>query len=159
VWKRMGEMDRAIADFSAAIRIDPTYINAYLGRADAYLGRFAPAALAVAEGTKPASALDRRADLRARAGDLAKAIADYGLAIRFDPTNEGCYFGRGVAYFAKGDIDDAIVDLTIAIRLDPKHALTYGVRGRAYEIRGEKLKASDDFARADQLRRASGRNR
>src|SRR5262249_30194144 len=54
------QYDKAIAAYSDAIRRDPKYSFAYLGRGDAYLAK----------------------------GDLDRAGLDYNTAVRLDPTNE-----------------------------------------------------------------------
>ncbi|HMF12392.1 MAG TPA: tetratricopeptide repeat protein [Gemmataceae bacterium] len=54
------QYDKAIDAYTNAIRRDPKYSFAYLGRGDAYLLK----------------------------GDLDRAILDYDQAIRLDPTNE-----------------------------------------------------------------------
>jgi Tfp pilus assembly protein PilF len=52
-----GDHDRAIADFSEAIRLDPKHVNARLSRATSYRAK----------------------------GDLARSLADYQEATRLDP--------------------------------------------------------------------------
>ena len=93
-YENKGEHDRAIADFTEAIRLDPKYDIEYYGRGLAYENK----------------------------GDYDKAIPDYTEAIRLDPKDARAYWGRGVAYGKKDEIDKAITDLTEAIRLDPAYA-------------------------------------
>src|SRR5262249_7737007 len=69
-YKSKGDVDRAIANFSEAIRLDPKYAEAYYVRGVAY-------------GNK---------------GDLDRAIADYSEAIRLDPKLAAAYNNRGNAY-------------------------------------------------------------
>jgi len=52
--------DRAIDAYSAAIRRDPKYVYAYIGRGDVYSAK----------------------------GDLDRALADYDYAVRLDPRNQ-----------------------------------------------------------------------
>jgi tetratricopeptide (TPR) repeat protein len=118
-----GDLDKAIADYAEAIRLDPKYALAYYNRGVAY----------------------------EKKGEWDNAIAEYTEAIRLDPKYARAYNNRGNAYYGKGDWDKAIADYTEAIRLDPKYAWAYRNRGNAYEKKGEKLKAAEDFARAKQL--------
>jgi tetratricopeptide (TPR) repeat protein len=55
-----GQNDKAIAAYSAAIKLDPKYSFSYLGRGDAYLAK----------------------------GDLDRALLDYERAARLDPEND-----------------------------------------------------------------------
>ena len=68
-----GDTDRAIADYTEAIRLDPKYANAYHNRGLAYRDK----------------------------GDTDRAIADYTEAIRLDPKYANAYNNRGVAYATK----------------------------------------------------------
>jgi len=91
-YKSKGDFDRAIADLSEAIRLDPKYAEAYYLRGVTYRNK----------------------------GDLDRAIADYSEAIRLDPKLAGAYNNRGNAYKDKGDSDHAIADFSEAIRLAPE---------------------------------------
>ena len=67
---RKGDNDKAIADFTEAIQLDPKNAKAYIDRGSAYINK----------------------------GDNDKAIADCNEAIRLDPKNADAYISRGVAY-------------------------------------------------------------
>jgi len=97
----MGDYDRAIAEYTEAIRIDPNYADAYGNRGIAY----------------------------ARKNDYNRAIADLTEAIRLNPESANGYFNRGLAYYDRGvvsanisDYDNAIVDLEKVLEIDPNHA-------------------------------------
>ncbi len=77
-----GDVDRAIADYNAALQIDANYAAAYYNRGIAWR----------------------------RKGDLDRAIADYDQAIKLNPTATA-YNNRGSAWDAKGEIDRAMADL------------------------------------------------
>ena len=76
------EIDRAIADLAAAIRLDPQEKLGYKNRAAAYKIK----------------------------RDWDRAIADYGEAIRLDPNDINIIYARGAAYLSKQDCDRAIGD-------------------------------------------------
>ena len=76
---RIEAFDRAIADFSEAIRLDPSPAEAYLARA-----------------------ITRR-----YAGDYDGAIADTGKVIDISPTEHRAFLERGNDYLAKDDLDHA----------------------------------------------------
>ena len=118
-----GDLDRAIDDYSEAIRLDPKSAHAYNGRGNAY----------------------------ARKGDIDGAIADYGEAIRVDPMYANAYNGRGNAYARKGDLDRAIAEYGEAIRVDPKYDTAYYNRGRARFYQGATADAEADLRQAAAL--------
>jgi tetratricopeptide (TPR) repeat protein len=112
--------DRAIADFTQAIRLDPNSSIAYRERGVMY----------------------------DNTGDHDKAIADCNQAIRIDPNFALAYYSRGNAYSDKGDKDKAIADLTQAIRIDPNMATAYNNRGLAYTNKKDYDRAIADYNQA-----------
>lgn len=114
LWQDKKEYDKAIADYSEAIRLDPENGIAYGNRGDAW----------------------------ADTGEYDKAISDYDLALKFtDSTEKAAGLGdsevtgsdsiamvsvralilycRGLIWSDLGDYDKAIMDFEQAIRLDP----------------------------------------
>ena len=122
-WSDKGDNDRAIADYSETIRLDPNYAPAYNNRGNAW-------------GDK---------------GDTDRAIADYSEAIRLDPKFVPAYNNRGSAWGDKGNNDRAIADYSEAIRLDPKGAGSYRSRGHANFDKGDFTAAAADLLRASDL--------
>lgn len=103
----MASFDRAIADFSSAIGLDPRSAPAYMARGTVHLDKL----------------------------ELDQAIADYDTAIQLDPVSARARFMRGYALFSKGDSDRALADYAEAIRLKPDYADVYEARSRIYVIR------------------------
>jgi lipoprotein NlpI len=118
-----GDRDRAIADYSEAVRLDPKFANAYNNRGLAYRAK----------------------------GDNDRAIADFNEAITVDPKLASAYNNRGNAYRAKGDNDRAIADYDEAIRGDPKFANAYINRGLTFLYGGSLAKAQADFKQTNDL--------
>jgi len=116
-------INRAIEDFSQAIRLDPNNTNAYGERAGAF----------------------------STIGEYARAIADFDQAIRLSPNNTGVLNNRGVTYKTMGNLDLAIADYNEAIRLDPNYASAFGNRGNAYYDMGNLDLAIADFTQAIRL--------
>jgi tetratricopeptide (TPR) repeat protein len=87
-----GDRQAAIVAFTEAIRLHPTYLLAYIGRAMSRLGL----------------------------KDLQGAIADFSTVIRLEP-NSGAtalaYLGRGTARMFEGDQPGAITDMQQAAKL------------------------------------------
>jgi len=96
-WLDEGEWDKAIADFTQAIRLDPKSSNPYNDRGVAWYLR----------------------------GEYDKAIADCSEAIRLNPKDEMAYGNRGLTWSCKGEWDKAIADYNEAILLAPKCADAY----------------------------------
>lgn len=107
VYECMNDFDMAIADYSAAIRLDPAGVL-YYSRGDMYL----------------------------RKGDTEQAIADYTEAIRLDPDFADAYFNRGCAYNRKGNYDQAIADYTKTISLDTDYKEAYANRSAVWATLG-----------------------
>lgn len=117
VEKANGDFDSAIAEFTRAIELDPTYAAAYSNRCNAKQAK----------------------------GDLDGAIADCNRAIELDPKDALAHKNRGVAKKAKGDLEGAIADYNRAIELDPKYSAAYFHRGIAKEAKGNLKGAIDDI--------------
>jgi len=141
-YAEMGDLDRAIADFSAAIRLDPKYVDAYDGRGEAYTHRadydraIADVNHAIALDPKDAQAYFNRGHVYVLKGDYDRSIADFDRAIQFSPRWDAAYYNRGFSYAGKGDWDRAIADYTQAIAINPKYDHAVSMRGRAYYSRG-----------------------
>lgn len=120
----LGQTDRALADYSEAIRVDPKGALAFLGR-----------------GVLLAS--------RKRSYD--RAIDDFSRTIEIEPNNTAAYIARGNAYSQIGDNGRAIADLDKAIALAPDDPQAYVVRGLAYNRRNEIAAALRDYNKALEL--------
>jgi|ERR1700677_3779663 len=118
--EQAGDFDKAIANYSEAIRLNPKFMIAYIERGNAYEDQ----------------------------GNHDKAIADYTSAIKIDPGNILAYISRSTAYAAKGMYDPAIEDDTKVINLNPGSGGYYYDRGDHYERKGDHDKAIADFDEA-----------
>lgn len=85
--------EAAIADYTAAIGLNPSDSAAFLMRGNAHDSK----------------------------GDKDKALADYSEAIRLDPNDASGYFNRGAVYHEQGDKEKAIADYSKAVAIDPSH--------------------------------------
>jgi TPR repeat/Tetratricopeptide repeat len=120
---RKRDFDKAIADYSEAIRLNPTYAIAYNNRGHAWYAK----------------------------NDFGKAIADYSEAIRLNPTYALAYWNRGIAWQGKNDFDKAIADYSEAIRLNPRNTMAFSYRGNAWFEKGQVDKANADLTEAIRL--------
>ncbi len=122
-YKSKGQWDRAIADFSEAIRLKPDFVTAFNNRGNIYYGK-------------------RQYD---------RAIMDYDEAIRLKPDLAEAFSNRGNVYRKKGQFDRAIKDYDKAIHLKPDDGQMFANRGLAYEKKGAPNQALRDFKRARAL--------
>jgi len=156
-YRSKGDFDRAIADLSEAVRLDPKYAEAYYGRGLAY-GNKDDLDRAIADYSEAIRLKPRvpavhynRGKLYQLQGNNDRAIADFSEAIRLDPKFAAAYNNRGFAYLNQGRTDRAIADFDEAIRLDPKFADAYSNRGKLYQLQGNNDRAIADLSEAIRL--------
>jgi len=86
-----GKTDKAIADFTEAIRLNPRSSDAYYNRGIAYADK----------------------------GDTDKAVSDFTEAVGIDPYMAEAYYNRGLVYRKNGDIAKAVDDFIETLRSGP----------------------------------------
>jgi tetratricopeptide (TPR) repeat protein len=91
IYADKGETDKAIADFTHAINLDPTRDDAFAARGVQYYNQ----------------------------GDYKHAVADFDAAIRLDPSDADDWAWRSRAKGHLGDADGANADLVHALELNP----------------------------------------
>ena len=132
------QYDKAIADYTEAIRLKPDYAEAYDGRGQAYfrLKQYDKAISDYNEAIRIkadfAEAYSNRAFAYTRAGQYDKAIADCNEAIRIKPDLAEAYKNRANPHNSLQQYEDAINDCNEAIRLKPDYAEAYANRATGY---------------------------
>ncbi len=114
-----GDVDRAIAEYSIAIKVDPARIESYV----------------------------RRGQARMQKGEYDRALADFDRALTIDPDLAAAHLNRGIVLAARGDHDAAIVDFERAHGLSPRDAAPLLHRGISLAKIGDPIRAADDFRR------------
>ena len=148
------DYDRAIADLTQSIRVDPGFALAYYNRARILRIRndldraLADASESIRLNRNFALSPYIRGLVHTDLKNYDSAIADLTDAINLDPKLALAFGARGRAYQLKRDYNRAIVDYTEAIRVDPSYALAYNNRGTAYENKGDQARAIADYRRA-----------
>jgi tetratricopeptide (TPR) repeat protein len=133
VHQRMGQPDRAIADFGQAIQLMKA---------------------AGKSGFELAFIYFMRANTHRAKGDLEQAIADHTESIRVAPGWDKSYNDRGAIYFQRGDFARALEDISkvISFRPDsPRVAASYAIRSMLHHRMGEAAKGLSDANRAIEL--------
>jgi formylglycine-generating enzyme required for sulfatase activity/Flp pilus assembly protein TadD len=130
--------DKAIADYTRDIKLDPKSAFAYNKRGFTYIKlkqydkAIADFNRAIELDPKLAVAYNNRGNTYVELKQYNKAIADCTKAIELDPEWLMAYNNWGDAYLGLQQYDKAIADCTKAIELDPKSAVAYNNRGVAY---------------------------
>ena len=120
----LGQWDKAIADYSKAIGINPGYFEAVLNQGYAY----------------------------ANLEQWEKAITDYSRAIEIDAESAFAFSNRGIAYGHLGQYEKAMEDCSKTIEIDPDYLKAYFNRGVIYGNLGKWEKAIADYSRVTELR-------
>ncbi|MBM4095019.1 MAG: tetratricopeptide repeat protein, partial [Planctomycetes bacterium] len=115
-----GVLDKTIADYTHAIRLDPTVAVFYKWRADTWQEK----------------------------EDFDNAVADYAKSLSLDPKNAEVYVARSRAWSCKSAFDKAIADCTQAVRLDPQLFDAYILRRLSRYAKGDQAGATEDLAQA-----------
>jgi len=105
---QQADYDRAIAEFTKAIQLDPEGASAYNHRGVAYSSKL----------------------------DFDRAISDFDKAIQFDPLLNNAHYNRGLAFSQKGDEARARADFDVEEQLFP-HGSSFPVNvvnGRALRL-------------------------
>src|SRR5262245_8980281 len=114
------DFDRAIADYTEALKLDPKNARGY----------------------------GFRGGVHVRKGNLDRALTDLNEARRLDPRLPATYANLAAYYNAKGDYNRAVTEASEAIRLYHQHIYAFLHRGVGPENRGEFNKALADFRTA-----------
>jgi S1-C subfamily serine protease len=165
-----GNLDQAISDVSAGIRLDPERAYRWQERGELYArqGKYQQAVADITEAiqrdpTPRAFRFHSRALAYQGLGNLTRAIADFDQAIRLDPEARSFRFSdRGKALRDAGQYDRALADYETALKLAPTNAQVLLERGRTYARMGRFQQAKSDFDAAltldpsnEELRRAT----
>lgn len=163
------ELDQlALADFDAAVELDPTRWKALhnrgvslalAGRYDAALADFTRS-LELNRGY--ANTWFNLGEVHFEQGRLEEAVNDYSEAIRLAPEDADAYTSRANTRFALGVREkdpnrsrkfffDAVTDFNQVVRLSGGDALAHANRGDAYRALGKWEWAANDYRRAISL--------
>ena len=155
---KAGDYERAIADFDAALRINPNHVRAYLNRGNANFARrdydraIADFGHAIRLEPKNAQLVMSRATAYEAKGDFSRAIADYDQALKLDPNlDRRPHQPRALAWRRSGNLDRAIADFDQVIRHNPKDVAAYNNRAIAFADKRDFDRAAADYDQALKL--------
>ncbi len=151
---RLHDYDRAYADFSRAIEIDPTYTSAYINRGliKYYRGKIEDSVKdfnqALKYDPKIGEAYGNRGNSYRALGNRARALIDYSLALKYKPNYPETFYNRANLYVELGQYEKAYADYEQAVKLKPDYAAAYNNLGNAYFRAGDLGRAFNSFDRA-----------
>ena len=155
-YKRMNDLDHALADYNQALTLDPAYAIAFYNRGSLYDGKddhtraIADYDAAIKSDPNYVDAYNGRCLARAEAGfDLPAALADCNQALKLRPGDAYILDSRGLVYLRLGRYDDAIGDYNTALKTDPKIASSLYGRGVAKQKKGDSAGGTVDMAAAN----------
>jgi tetratricopeptide (TPR) repeat protein len=120
VLARSGKPDEALAEFDAALALDPYNMQALYGRGLIYQGQ----------------------------NQHQQAIEDFTAANGLTPQRVEPLLGRAASYLSIDKAKEAAADLDEAVQADSNNVLAWTTRGQAYERLGDKAKAAASYSRA-----------
>lgn len=148
------DYDKALADFTRAIELDPANAVTYSNRGRTY-SNIQRHEEALADYTH-AIELDPTFELAYHNRGLTytdlkrheEALASFNQAIKLSPTMVASYLSRGAVYQDLQRSDEALADYNRAIELDPKYAWAYFNRADLHSDAGHYEEALADYTRA-----------
>ena len=128
--------DAALADYNAAITIEPEYQYAYVTRCETRLelddkaGALRDCDIAVRLGPTDGLAFEDRADVQFQLGAYDLALSDYDTAIRLGRSSAYVYAARCDTNRLTDKLERAQADCTKALAVDPKSRRGLWANGR-----------------------------
>ncbi|RKX27788.1 MAG: hypothetical protein DRP45_00050 [Candidatus Zixiibacteriota bacterium] len=135
-----GRFDDAIADFTEAINLRPSYAQAYLHRAQGYES--------ILHNRDARNDYIRAAEIMQFKGNDNEAISAYNQAIEIDAKSVAAYLGRGNLYLARSEEIAAIADYDMVVNLDKRNLQGHMGLGKARLNQGYHKKATKHFKNA-----------
>ncbi len=123
IFQKTGQLEKAKADYDAALAFNPLNPGAY----------------------------NNRGVLLCDAGSFDAAIQDFSKSIAVQPQRVDIYNNRGYAYFSTRRYEKALEDFNTAVNLDGHYAPAFLNRGKLYFTTGKKNLARADFQKACDL--------
>jgi tetratricopeptide (TPR) repeat protein len=158
IYADAGDIDNAIAAYTASLAIQPDAIGARLGRAAAFAkgGRTADALRDIAQArAKAAGSADRLNEICWSGAThniaLDDALADCTAALRLTPRFSAALDSRGFVNLRLGRLDDALADYNAALALTPDQPASLYGRGLTEMRKGLTGRGAADLASARAL--------
>jgi tetratricopeptide (TPR) repeat protein len=149
--------EQALADFNAAVQIDPHRWKALHNRGVNY-GLLGHHEEALADFTRVlelksdyANAWFNRAEVHLETGRYSAAVRDYSEALKLMPADAAAFYGRARSFALVKKYPDALEDFNQAIELEPTLPEYRVERGELHMRLGDWKNAAADFRRSIEL--------
>lgn len=160
----LGQTERAFADYSQAIRLDPRRTAAYLDRGVLIAATTRAYSRAIDDFNRVlelepnnVTALIARGSAQSQLGSQGLAIADLDRAITLDPGASQAFYHRGTVRSRLGEMGLALQDYDQAIRLNPENVAALISRAGLLSSEGRYEAAILDLDRAIELQPENAR--
>jgi tetratricopeptide (TPR) repeat protein len=153
-YSKLGDADRADADFRKVSELSPRAAEAHMNRGVDFMrqGDYDRAIEALKYATtvtpKLATAFSNLGTAYQKKGDLDAAIKSYDRAIELKAKYPIALANRAYSHHLKGEYDLAIADATRAIALDPRLPMAHVNLGHALAGKGDPISAARSYRRA-----------
>jgi tetratricopeptide (TPR) repeat protein len=154
VYAALGELDEALADYTAVISEDPNYSEYHFDRGNLLrrLGRNdeARAEYDAAIRCSPPypEAHYNRADVLLELGETDRALAGFSYVLELDPDHTDAYVNRAGLLLSGGDIDAARADIRAGTALAPANPHLACLRGQLADHDGDLTRAEREYTAA-----------
>ena len=120
IYRKNGELDKAISTYKEALSINPNFAEAYSNLGITYVDK----------------------------GMFSEAIIQYGKALTINPDLLEAHNNLGIAHYKKGEFDKAIFEYKKALSIRSHYAEVHSNLGSAYLKKGELDKAILEYKKA-----------
>lgn len=168
-YRDQGQINKALADYTQAIAVNPNKGSTYNSRGKTYFDLGGPqndqtlVQKAIADYTKGIELAPELGELYANRGAALgylgkpqQALADFNKAIELEPDKQGGYSNRSLLYMQSGNYELAIKDHTAFLSINPYDAEVWYERGLAKGRLGQHQAAILDYNQALSLDRQRG---
>jgi len=136
----LGSFERAIDRFTQAIELDPTSVDAYLGRGLAelynedYDNAVSDFSTVIELDPQETNAFYNRGLANIERSNFEGALNDFSTVVDRDPLDAEAYYQLGLVNIELGNDDKGLNNLETAIELNPAYELPYAALGMYYYL-------------------------
>lgn len=152
------DLERAIADYDQALRLDSKNAAAYVNRANVLDARGDTGEAtkdyneALRLNPRDAYAYVNRGSLLMELGDFTAALADYAKTLAINPHEEVAHIGRAKIHLMRCQREEALKDAEAAVAIAPRQASVYQCRADVYMEFRRYTEAEADIKKAVRMK-------